>query len=183
VDVTVWVDEWQFDCCGEPFGVGSVVSWRIGPTSDFLADMLGPGAGVTIDAFEDHHIGLPAGTPPTRGTVLAIHGAYQRYAHRGKGDPTRYPVSGSGVLVLLAREAVPGRPRRSHVHGLRRPPVGARSVARPQGQAAARAGHLTPCRPVNPGDAPDYQVLRPIGPCRASHTGMMPMRLLGYEAK
>jgi hypothetical protein len=103
VDVTVWVDEWQFDCCGEPFGVGSVVSWRIGPTSDFLADMLGPGAGVTIDAFEDHHIGLPAGTPPTRGTVLAIHGAYQRYAHRGKGDPTRYPVSGSGVLVPLAR--------------------------------------------------------------------------------
>ena len=98
------MDDWQFDCCGEPFGIGSVVSWRIGPaSSDFLAGMLGPGTGVTVDAFEDHHIGLPEVTPCTRGTVLGIQGAYRRYVRRGKGDPTLYPASDSGVLVPLRR--------------------------------------------------------------------------------
>ena len=105
VDVTVWMDDWQFDCCGEPFGIGSEVSWTIGPAnSDLLTDMLGTDTGVAIDAFEDHHsTGLPEGTPPTRGTVLAIKGAYCRFERRNGNDPTNYLVDESGILVPLTR--------------------------------------------------------------------------------
>lgn len=105
VDVMVWMDDWQFDCCGEPFSIGSEVSWTIGPAdSDLLTDMLGTDTGVAIDAFEDHHVtGLPEDTPPTRGTVVAINGAYCRFVHRHENDPALYRVDESGVLVPLTR--------------------------------------------------------------------------------
>lgn len=110
--MTVWVDSWQMECCGEPFSVGSQVSWTVGPgNSEWLSALLGPGAGVRIDAFEDHHIGLPGGTPSTVGTVTGITGVYCRDAPR-PGDPhTRYPVDGSGVLVPLT-QAVRFQPER-----------------------------------------------------------------------
>jgi len=104
VDMTVWVDDWQMDCCGEPFSVGSQVSWTIGrESSDWLRRILGENTDVKIDAFEDRHVGLPEGTLPTRGTVTAIKAAYCRYAARPGDERTRYPVSGSGVLVPLTQ--------------------------------------------------------------------------------
>ena len=30
VGLTVWVDSWQMQCCGEPFRVGSQVTWTLG---------------------------------------------------------------------------------------------------------------------------------------------------------
>lgn len=38
----VWVDSWQFQCCGEDFGVRDPVSWRLkGSGSDWAATVLG----------------------------------------------------------------------------------------------------------------------------------------------
>lgn len=40
--VPVWVDEWQYACCGEPFAVGDRVSWTLHPADlEFLAPVLG----------------------------------------------------------------------------------------------------------------------------------------------
>jgi len=41
--------------------------------------------------------------PHTRGTVVSISAAYCRHAPRPGDGRTRYPVSGSGVLVPLTR--------------------------------------------------------------------------------
>lgn len=98
------MDSWQMECCGEPFQVGSQVSWTIG-TDDmqWLSALLGPGAGVTVDAFEDHHAEFPDGTPATAGTVTGISAVYCRHAPRPGDEWTRYEVDGSGVLVPLTR--------------------------------------------------------------------------------
>ena len=29
MDMTVWVDSWQMQCCGEPFCRGSQVAWTL----------------------------------------------------------------------------------------------------------------------------------------------------------
>jgi len=73
VGLVVWVDDWQMQCCGEPFGVGSEVAWTVSEADgDWLDRMLGPDARSRVDAAEDHHGQLPAGTPRTRGTVIGI---------------------------------------------------------------------------------------------------------------
>lgn len=39
---TVWVDDWQYQCCGTPFAVGDQVSWTLTADSDdFLVRALG----------------------------------------------------------------------------------------------------------------------------------------------
>ena len=58
--LTVWVDNWQMQCCGEPFSVGQQVSWTLGDVDqDWLMAMLGADAQVSVDAAEEHHGGLP----------------------------------------------------------------------------------------------------------------------------
>jgi hypothetical protein len=112
VDMTIWMDNWQLDCCGEPFSVGSQVSWTVWQGGhSWLAALLGPGASVTLDAVEDHHGKIPKGAVPTVGTVTSIAAAYCRYAPRTGSGLTRYRVEGSGVLTPLQR-ADKFRPRR-----------------------------------------------------------------------
>ena len=100
VGLVVWVDDWQMQCCGEPFGVGSEVAWTVSEADgDWLDRMLGPDARSRVDAAEDHHGQLPAGTPRTRGTVIGIRAVHCRYAAEPGGDERAlYPVPGSGVV-------------------------------------------------------------------------------------
>jgi hypothetical protein len=52
----VWVDDWQMQCCGEPFQVGSAVSWTLIPADrDWLARVLGEQTAATIEWSEEHH--------------------------------------------------------------------------------------------------------------------------------
>jgi hypothetical protein len=97
MDMTVWVDSWQMQCCGEPFRLGSQVAWTLGPAdNDWLDGMLGPQARPAADAAEDHHGGVPEDTVPTQGTVTGIAAVCCRYADR-PGDPRiLYPVPGAG---------------------------------------------------------------------------------------
>lgn len=38
----VWVESWQFQCCGEDFKVGDTVDWRLkGSSGDWAANLLG----------------------------------------------------------------------------------------------------------------------------------------------
>jgi hypothetical protein len=76
--MTVWVDDWQMQCCGEPFSVGSRVTWTLRePNTDWLRTVLG--LPVQVDAAEEHHGGVPEDTPTTTGKVLSVAAVHCRY--------------------------------------------------------------------------------------------------------
>jgi hypothetical protein len=112
--MTVWVDAWQVQCCGEQFGIGSRVSWTLArANAKRLAQLLG--SDVAVDAAEEHHGGVPDGTPETAGTVTAISTVHCRSAPRAGGDQrVLHPVPSSTVLtpVTTADGRTPDR------HGL-----------------------------------------------------------------
>jgi hypothetical protein len=92
------------DCCGEPFSAGSHVSWTLahGRTT-WIQTILGPDAGITVDAKEDHHGKLPAGTPATQGTVKGIYAVSCQYAPSAGSPGLFEPVPGSGVLSRVVQ--------------------------------------------------------------------------------
>ncbi|MFE0379600.1 DUF6578 domain-containing protein [Streptomyces inhibens] len=101
--IRVWVDNWQMQCCGEPFGIGAEVSWTlVDADKEWLADVLGGEAAATVDAAEEHHGGTREGTSATAATVTGISAVHCRFAPLpGKPAHTRYPVPDSGTLTAL----------------------------------------------------------------------------------
>ncbi len=76
----VWLDTWEWACCGDPFGVGDEVDLLIAtraPSAAFV-ESVGPELAATIDAIESHHQETPS-TPEdrVRGRVRAIHAIAQ----------------------------------------------------------------------------------------------------------
>ena len=53
---TVWITDWEMECCGEPFGVGEYVEWpgRVVDRSDWL-EQLFRNTRVAIDFAYDGH--------------------------------------------------------------------------------------------------------------------------------
>src|ERR1700678_785685 len=104
MEMTVWVDAWQLQCCGEQSSTGSPVSWTLAePDADWLTNVLGTQAGVAVDAREEHHGGIPDGTPQTAGTVIAVTAVHVEFALAlGGNDRMRYPVASSAVLTPVA---------------------------------------------------------------------------------
>jgi hypothetical protein len=94
--MTVWVDRWQLDCCGEPFLVGSRVSWALWYGRDFewLADVLGPEVTINVDASEEHH-GSGERAARTTGTVSRIIQVHCRYGP--------HPLPRTGLLMTVAQ--------------------------------------------------------------------------------
>jgi hypothetical protein len=90
---------WQWQCCGEPFRVGSHVSWTLVPLDlTFLATILGEDAASSVTEAEEHH-DLPQDAPRTSGQVTAIRAVYCRLAPVPDGDPRDlHPVEGSGIV-------------------------------------------------------------------------------------
>jgi hypothetical protein len=99
VELTVFVDNRQSDCCGEPFAVGSRMSWTLRRGSDvdrpWLAAVLGADVAATVDAAEEHHGGIPEDTRRTTGTVTWI--AEVRYRR-----PQGRLLPDSGVVTEVA---------------------------------------------------------------------------------
>ncbi|MGC1287738.1 MAG: DUF6578 domain-containing protein [Streptosporangiaceae bacterium] len=100
--LTVWVDGWQMQCCGEPFAVGSDISWTLGDAdADWLEAVLGAKA-TEVDSAEEHHGALAGDAPKTAATVSSISAVHCRYAHDPSGDSKiLYPVRDSAVLTEL----------------------------------------------------------------------------------
>lgn len=98
VDTTIWVDDWQMQCCGNAFAVGTAVSWTLrDPNLDWPVAVLGPETASRVDAAEEHHGGVVVDAPSTTGTVRSIKAVHCRYAPQPGGDsPALYPVPGSG---------------------------------------------------------------------------------------
>lgn len=107
--VRVFMDEWQFECCGESFAVGDRVEWLLVPVEDrgWFTDLLGSELAEELDFREEHHGGAPEGSVPTAGTVGSIRAAFQRYVPRLKGDRTRYVIPGVSRLDWLDRAEIP----------------------------------------------------------------------------
>lgn len=100
MDALVWVDEWQLMCCGDPFEVGSAVSWNVHPEVDteWLASVLGPERAAEVTHAEEHHGDLEQ-LPVVAGTVRAIELVYCEFASNGR---VQLPVPGSAVLTPVA---------------------------------------------------------------------------------
>lgn len=82
-DVTrVWLDTWEWACCGDPFGIGDEVDLlvRTRTPSPAFIQSVGPELAASIDAIESHHQETPS-TPQDRvqGRVRGIHAVVQEH--------------------------------------------------------------------------------------------------------
>ena len=95
----VWIDDWQMQCCGDPFRVGSQVQFSTTQSldTDYFSDVLGPDAAAALTDYEDHH-DLDVG-PMARliGTVERIEAIFCQYGRRGQ---TLYPMAGTTQVDL-----------------------------------------------------------------------------------
>lgn len=82
VTTRVWLDTWEWACCGDPFGVGDEVDLlvRTRTPSPAFIQSVGPELAATIDAIESHHQETPS-TPEDRvqGRVRGIHAVVQEH--------------------------------------------------------------------------------------------------------
>jgi hypothetical protein len=94
----VWIDDWQMQCCGEPFAIGSRVTWTTYPISerDWFAGFLDAATAAAITDHEDHHSSTADPSHVRSGAVRSIDAVFCRYRRRGK---TMSPIEGSGVLL------------------------------------------------------------------------------------
>ncbi|MFD8885192.1 DUF6578 domain-containing protein [Streptomyces erythrochromogenes] len=97
--LTVWVDDWQMQCCGEDFAPGDVVSWQLLEADpEEYADVVGGDLAAGIDFHEEHH-GEGEGAP-TALEVLTINEVHCRFeVPAGSAERVQHPVPGSAVLV------------------------------------------------------------------------------------
>src|SRR5918994_8011282 len=103
VDLVVWVDSWQMQCCGARFSVGGQVEWTLTDADhDWLNSVLGPQGPRSVDVAEEHHGGVADDAPVTAGTVTSIDAVRCAFAPAPGGDNRHlYPVPGSGRLEAV----------------------------------------------------------------------------------
>jgi uncharacterized protein DUF6578 len=115
MDLTVWMSDWELECCGEPFAVGTRVRWTVvKPDREWLTSVLGDRA-ATVTHMEEHHHPPDGASSVVTGTVRRIWAVSCRYAPRPDDDPrVLHPVPGTAVLKKLTTatghepEAQPG---------------------------------------------------------------------------
>ncbi|MFF7339054.1 DUF6578 domain-containing protein [Streptomyces sp. NPDC008163] len=103
---TIWVDDWQMQCCGEPFAPGGVVSWTLMEVDpEDYADLVGEERADGIDFREEHH-GAEEGRAPASLEVLSVVEVHCRYGvPPGATDRVNYAVPGTTVLVPVEAAA------------------------------------------------------------------------------
>ncbi|MFF9394768.1 DUF6578 domain-containing protein [Streptomyces griseoluteus] len=102
--LTIWVDDWQMQCCGGNFAVGDVVSWTLleADPEDY-ADIIGEKRAEGIGFREEHH-GRAGECAATSVEVLSIDEVHCRYEiPAGATDRMNLPVRDTAVLVSVGR--------------------------------------------------------------------------------
>ncbi|OCC10221.1 DUF6578 domain-containing protein [Streptomyces sp. PTY087I2] len=101
--VTIWVDDWQMQCCGEDFAPGGLVSWSLVEADpEDYADIVGEERAEGIDFHEEHH-GREE-REPTSLEVLSIAEVHCRYAAPpGSTEKVNCPVPGTAVVLPVDR--------------------------------------------------------------------------------
>ncbi|MGN5630503.1 DUF6578 domain-containing protein [Streptomyces sp. AC154] len=98
--LTIWVDDWQMQCCGDTFRPGDAVSWQLLEVDpEDYAAIVGTDRAAEIDFREEHH-DSGEGQPLTPLRVVAATEVHCRY-DSPSGDTAKvlYPVPGSTELV------------------------------------------------------------------------------------
>ena len=159
----VWLADWEWECCGDPFAVGDDVDFGIETRdpSAILADTLTPALAATVEAIESHH--EAESLDRVRGRVTAVHAVTQEVIERrtlrrpGHGAPLsasmpadgeEWPVTrrdlGNGVSVgsqpsryMIEVVPVPGSEALEPARGIRLP------IATPDGVPPATADLTT----------------------------------------
>ncbi|MFE7098940.1 DUF6578 domain-containing protein [Streptomyces erythrochromogenes] len=101
--MTVWVDDWQMQCCGENFAPGDVVAWQLleADPEDY-AEVIGQDLAAGIDFCEEHHD--EGEVPPTTLEVLTVNEVHCRYeVPAGSAERVRRPVPGATLLVPVEK--------------------------------------------------------------------------------
>lgn len=100
--VRIWYDDWQMQCCGEPFGVGDSITLSVDPERDFswLVPAFGSELVHSIDFYETHHE-EPGSLPSISGTVTAIFIARPR--DENPAPLRRKTPGGTGALEPVER--------------------------------------------------------------------------------
>src|SRR5204862_2931437 len=97
----VWIDGYDFGCCGEPFEVGSTVRWEVETTTPtdpgWLSEVLGDRDAPKIDASNSAHRDEDDDFVALEGTVQRVDAVFICYGRSPEGN-TLEPVAGSGVL-------------------------------------------------------------------------------------
>ncbi|MFI1716284.1 DUF6578 domain-containing protein [Streptomyces litmocidini] len=102
--LTIWVDAWQMQCCGESFVPRDVVSWTLLEVDpEDYADVVGSERAQGISFREEHH-GQDEGRAPTSVEVVSIAEVHCRYGVLpGATDKANRPVPGTTVLVPVEK--------------------------------------------------------------------------------
>lgn len=84
-EAIVWISSWQMECCGEPFGVGDIVSLHLDdePDTPWLASALGSDVAHRVTPAEDHH---GEEHPEPTGRVVRIERAWCAHGPEGADD-------------------------------------------------------------------------------------------------
>jgi len=150
----VWLGEWEWACCGDPFAVGDDVDFGIETRdpSSILAETLGPALVVTVDAIESHH--ESEFSDRVRGRVTAVHAVTHEVVERrtlrrpGHGAPQTASMPADGEEWRTTRRDlgngvfVGSSPSRYVIEVVPVPGSAALEPARGVGLAApAREGH------------------------------------------
>jgi hypothetical protein len=123
VEMRVWVDAWQVQCCGEPFVVGDEVAWKLrDQDSEWLKDIIGADLAHGVDKAEEHHEGACEQARATVGIVDSIHAVHCRYAPLpGEVANHLFPVcrlrDGHGNPVRGRMDCRSGRPQVRRLRG------------------------------------------------------------------
>ncbi|WP_330452172.1 MULTISPECIES: DUF6578 domain-containing protein [unclassified Streptomyces] len=98
--LTIWVDDWQMQCCGDPFAPGDVVSWALMEVDpEDYVHLVGEERAEGIDFCEEHH-GGEEGVPQVPLEVVSVVEVHCRYGLLpGATDRIRGPVPGTTELV------------------------------------------------------------------------------------
>lgn len=98
-----WIDAWQMQCCGVPFGVAGTVELVTSSEVDldWLEAALGPDVARSVDCSDERHDANPASVRLT-GVVRQIEAAWCEYGPSGRNG-VLYPVPGSTQLSAVDR--------------------------------------------------------------------------------
>lgn len=94
------MDDWQLECCGEPFSIGDRVSWTVVvPDAGYLSDVLGEEAD-DIGYAEEHHSDS-TDLQTITGVVRLIQAMHCRFLPSQDNPRLLCREAGSGVLVVV----------------------------------------------------------------------------------
>lgn len=101
----VYLTDWEWDCCGEPFSVGDEVDWTVTRAGSWVREILGAPLADTVELVETHHGPEAEGVEllGVVGVVVAIQDVVVIYdARRVPNDQWRPDLEAAAIKAVPA---------------------------------------------------------------------------------